>query len=64
MNEFKCIVCGHVNCILCKAQHEDMNCQEYQDDLKIKAANDDAARKTQEMLQVSSHNEISMILVL
>lgn len=52
MNEFRCQNCGHTNCILCKAQHEDMNCQEYQDDIKLKAANDEAARQTQEMLEV------------
>ena len=31
-----------------------MNCKQYQDDLKIKAANDVAARQTQEMLEVGN----------
>ena len=43
-----------VNCLTCKAIHEGVNCQEYQDDLKRRAANDEAAKATQEMLQVSS----------
>ena len=38
--------------MLCKAIHEGMNCQEYQDDLKRKANNDEAEKKTQEMLEV------------
>lgn len=29
-----------------------MNCQEYQDDLKRRAANDEAAQETQKMLEV------------
>ena len=53
MNEFVCNNCGHNNCLLCKAIHEDMDCQEYQDDLKRRAANDEAAMETQAMLDVS-----------
>ena len=52
VNEFPCQICNHRNCLTCKAIHEDKNCQEYQDDLKRDAANDEAARKTQEMLEV------------
>ena len=33
-----------------------MNCQQYQDDLKLKAANDEAARETQKMLEVRKKN--------
>ncbi|XP_019850766.1 PREDICTED: ranBP-type and C3HC4-type zinc finger-containing protein 1-like [Amphimedon queenslandica] len=51
VNEFKCQNCDKLNCILCKAQHEGMNCQEYQDDLKIKAANNEAEKETQAMLE-------------
>ena len=47
-------VCVQVNCLTCKAIHEGMNCQEYQDDLKRRAANDEAAKATQAMLDVSS----------
>ncbi|XP_054835485.1 ranBP-type and C3HC4-type zinc finger-containing protein 1 isoform X2 [Eublepharis macularius] len=50
VNEFPCPVCLKVNCLLCKAIHENMNCKEYQDDLKIRAENDQAARQTTEML--------------
>ena len=53
VNEYKCKFCGMLNCILCKAQHEGKNCQEYQEDLKVKAANDEAAQQTQAMLEVS-----------
>ena len=52
MNEFDCPVCVKRNCLLCKAIHEGMNCQEYQEDLKRRAANDAAAKATQEMLEV------------
>eukprot|EP00118_Oscarella_pearsei_P003778 m.15729 g.15729 ORF g.15729 m.15729 type:complete len:739 (+) comp26514_c0_seq6:85-2301(+) len=51
VNDFDCPVCKKRNCLLCKAiHHPEMNCKEYQDDLKRKAANDVAARATQEML--------------
>ena len=52
VNEFRCPVCTKTNCILCNAIHEGMNCKEYQDDVKRKAANDEAAKATQEMLEV------------
>ncbi|XP_055290829.1 ranBP-type and C3HC4-type zinc finger-containing protein 1 isoform X1 [Moschus berezovskii] len=51
VNEFPCPVCFHVNCLLCKAVHEQMNCKEYQDDLALRAQNDMAARQTTEMLR-------------
>ncbi|XP_065422356.1 ranBP-type and C3HC4-type zinc finger-containing protein 1 isoform X2 [Chrysemys picta bellii] len=50
VNEFACPVCQKVNCLLCKAIHETMNCKEYQDDLKRQAQDDQAARQTTEML--------------
>uniref|UniRef100_A0A286XUE1 RanBP-type and C3HC4-type zinc finger-containing protein 1 n=1 Tax=Cavia porcellus TaxID=10141 RepID=A0A286XUE1_CAVPO len=52
VNEFTCPVCFRINCLLCKAIHERMNCKEYQDDLALRAQNDLAARQTTEMLQV------------
>ncbi|XP_004840682.1 ranBP-type and C3HC4-type zinc finger-containing protein 1 isoform X4 [Heterocephalus glaber] len=52
VNEFTCPVCFHINCLLCKAIHEHINCKEYQDDLALRAQNDLAARQTTEMLQV------------
>jgi RanBP-type and C3HC4-type zinc finger-containing protein 1 len=52
VNFFTCDVCGHMNCLTCKAIHEGMNCREYQTELQLKAQNDDAALKTQEMLKV------------
>lgn len=52
VNEFTCPVCTRVNCLLCKAIHEHMNCREYQDDLAHRARNDVAAQQTTEMLRV------------
>lgn len=54
-NFFKCPVCKHENCLTCKAIHEGMNCKQYQEDIKIRASNDKAAKRTQEMLQVCVH---------
>ena len=59
VNEFDCPLCKKRNCLLCKAIHEDMNCQEYQEDLKRRAENDAAAKATQDMLEVSVHSFIS-----
>ena len=54
MNNFDCPVCNKRNCLLCKAIHyPEMNCKEYQEDLRIKAANDKAAQETQKMLEVN-----------
>uniref|UniRef100_H3A7A9 RING-type domain-containing protein n=1 Tax=Latimeria chalumnae TaxID=7897 RepID=H3A7A9_LATCH len=50
VNEFHCPLCNQNNCLLCKAIHQGMNCKEYQDDLQVRAANDDAARQTSEIL--------------
>ena len=55
VNEFDCPLCKKRNCLLCKAIHEDMNCQEYQEDLKRRAENDAAAKATQDMLEVCVH---------
>ena len=52
VNDFDCPVCTKTNCLTCKAIHYPVNCKEYQDDLKRNAANDEAARKTQEYLEV------------
>ncbi|XP_062900757.1 ranBP-type and C3HC4-type zinc finger-containing protein 1 isoform X2 [Mobula hypostoma] len=51
VNQFHCPSCGKLNCLLCKAIHEGMNCKQYQDDLAIRAVNDAAARHTKEMLK-------------
>ena len=53
VNDFDCPVCQKRNCLTCKAIHFPTNCKEYQDDLKRNSANDEAARKTQEYLEVS-----------
>ncbi|MBN3306254.1 ranBP-type and C3HC4-type zinc finger-containing protein 1 [Amia ocellicauda] len=51
VNEFLCPLCQKTNCLLCKAIHEGMNCKEYQDDLRIRAENDVAAKQTTDMLK-------------
>ncbi|XP_071759881.2 ranBP-type and C3HC4-type zinc finger-containing protein 1 [Centroberyx gerrardi] len=51
VDEFPCELCNETNCILCKAIHKDMNCKEYQDDLRIRAENDLAAKQTKQMLE-------------
>lgn len=53
VNTFYCPVCKQPNCLTCKAIHADMNCREYQDDLKRRAQNDEAAKQTQQFLEVS-----------
>ncbi|XP_077993540.1 ranBP-type and C3HC4-type zinc finger-containing protein 1-like isoform X2 [Glandiceps talaboti] len=50
-NFFPCPICGKQNCLTCKAIHEGLNCKQYQDDLKRRAANDTAAKQTQLMLE-------------
>ena len=53
MNEFDCPICHSLNCLLCNAIHRpEMDCKEYQDDLKRRAENDLAAKATHDMLQV------------
>ncbi|XP_032897671.1 ranBP-type and C3HC4-type zinc finger-containing protein 1 isoform X2 [Amblyraja radiata] len=51
INDFPCPLCKKTNCLVCKAIHEGINCKEYQDNLKIHAQNDEAAKQTAEMLK-------------
>ncbi|KAM3928588.1 LOW QUALITY PROTEIN: sharpin [Leptodactylus fuscus] len=51
VNEFICPICEAQNCLICKAIHDGMNCKEYQDDLRIRAQNDAAAKQTSDMLK-------------
>ncbi|KAK3586745.1 hypothetical protein CHS0354_014776 [Potamilus streckersoni] len=50
VNFFKCPVCSKENCLTCKAQHQFMNCKQYQEDIKRRATNDSAAKQTQLMI--------------
>ncbi len=52
VNFFLCPVCDKNNCLTCKAIHDNMNCQEYQEDLILRSAADSEARNTQHTLQV------------
>ncbi|XP_029947087.1 ranBP-type and C3HC4-type zinc finger-containing protein 1 [Salarias fasciatus] len=60
VNEFHCEICEETNCILCRAIHNDMNCKDYQDDLRIRAENDEAAQKTKQMLESMLQNGEAM----
>ncbi|XP_034021967.1 ranBP-type and C3HC4-type zinc finger-containing protein 1 [Thalassophryne amazonica] len=51
VNVFYCELCNETNCILCRAIHKGMNCKDYQDDLRIRAENDLAAKQTNQMLE-------------
>ena len=52
VNVFDCPVCGHANCLTCKAQHEGSTCRDYQDSLRARAPVDNAAKKTQKKIEV------------
>lgn len=60
VNEFYCETCKETNCILCRAIHNDMNCKDYQDDLRIRAENDLAAQKTKQLLDSMLQNGEAM----
>lgn len=60
VNEFRCDICKETNCILCRAIHKGMNCKDYQDDLRIRAENDQAAQKTKQMLETMLKNGEAM----
>ncbi|XP_038652407.1 ranBP-type and C3HC4-type zinc finger-containing protein 1 [Scyliorhinus canicula] len=60
VNEFRCPICSKLNCLLCKEIHEGMNCKQYQDDLRSRALNDSAARRTTEMLTTMVQNGEAM----
>lgn len=60
VNEFNCELCNKTNCILCRAIHNGMNCKDYQDDLRIRAENDEAAKKTKQMLENMLQNGEAM----
>ena len=49
---FDCPLCDKQNCLTCKAIHEGKNCQQYQADLQLQAADDEHAKQTQDMLKV------------
>ncbi|KAH3772946.1 hypothetical protein DPMN_174293 [Dreissena polymorpha] len=51
VNFFVCPVCTKENCLTCKAIHTGMNCRQYQDDLKARSSNDQAANQTQIMIR-------------
>lgn len=50
-------VCGHLQAI-----HDGMNCKDYQDDLRIRAENDEAAKKTKQMLEVGELQELHTVI--
>ncbi|MEQ2303706.1 hypothetical protein AMECASPLE_019671 [Ameca splendens] len=64
VNEFNCSLCNEINCILCRAIHKDMNCKDYQDDLRIRAENDKAAQQTKQMLEVGQPRSWLLFLMM
>lgn len=50
VNVFLCPVCGHSNCLTCRAIHEGKNCLQYQDELDFNAPNGQEAKQTKEYL--------------
>ncbi|CAN9511865.1 unnamed protein product [Ophioblennius macclurei] len=60
VDQFYCDLCNETNCILCRAIHTNMNCKDYQDDLRIRADNDEAAKKTKQMLESMLQNGEAM----
>ncbi|XP_038160140.1 ranBP-type and C3HC4-type zinc finger-containing protein 1 [Cyprinodon tularosa] len=60
VNEFQCDLCNETNCLLCRAIHKDMNCKDYQDDLRVRAENDQAAQQTKQMLENMLQNGEAM----
>lgn len=57
VNIFNCPVCGHENCVTCQAIHEDSNCRQYQDQLDLEASQNEDAKKTKELFDVSDITE-------
>lgn len=49
-------------CVCLQAIHSDMNCRDYQDDLRIRAENDEAAKKTKQMLEVGELQELHTVI--
>ncbi|RVE73071.1 hypothetical protein OJAV_G00045650 [Oryzias javanicus] len=60
VNEFHCDLCSEINCLLCRAIHKGMNCKDYQDDLRVRAQNDEAAQQTKQMLESMLQNGEAM----
>lgn len=50
VNTFMCPVCGHSNCLTCRAIHEGKNCLQYQDELDFNAPDGQEAKQTKEYL--------------
>lgn len=48
---FACQVCNAINCVKCKAIHEQKTCDEYQFDLKNDVKNQDELKKTEEAVK-------------
>ena len=62
VNVFECPVCGHANCLTCKAQHEGSTCRDYQDSLRRRAPVDVAAKKTQKKIEVCTRTYLEFSL--
>ncbi|XP_065353337.1 uncharacterized protein LOC135948154 isoform X1 [Cloeon dipterum] len=51
VNDFRCPVCGHHNCLTCQAIHDGINCKQYQERVTQASETDAEAMRTKAMLQ-------------
>ena len=54
VNNFRCPVCRHVNCLTCQAIHEGVNCKQYQDRVVEDSESNEDAKQTKLMIDVSA----------
>ena len=60
---FYCQTCDKTNCIKCAAIHEEMTCDEYREDLKLKLQNDKNAQIDKAALEVRAPLTLSVVLI-
>lgn len=52
---FECPVCEKTNCLRCNVIHMGQTCDEYKEDLKIKAKNEQTLEKDKEAIEVNKY---------
>lgn len=57
---FQCPLCDKQNCLRCEAIHEGLTCAQYQEDLKIRAENDAAAKASLNFLEEMLRSQQAM----
>lgn len=51
VNKFECPVCEKLNCLTCKAIHENLTCKEYQEQVFAQSSTNKQAKKTKKLLK-------------